>query len=109
YLAVSVVPASLFGWAASRFFIEARRNGELEVLLTTPLGAKTIVSSQLNWLKRLLFWPLVVLVAPGLVFAPLRWMVSSLPNSLLQLLMCVNIIIGNRALLWVGIWLGLKV
>ena len=59
----------MFAWAASRFFVEARRTGELELLLTTPLGAKQIVSTQWEVLKRGLRWPLVVMVAPDILQA----------------------------------------
>ena len=47
-LAVSVLEGCLFAWAASRFFIETRRSGELEILLTTPAAAGTIVSSSVE-------------------------------------------------------------
>ena len=115
-LAVSIVGASLFGWAASRFFIEARRTGELELLLTTPLGAERIVSGQWNWLKRLLFWPIVILIVPRLAETAWYRMVTGPPASMperwafmfSQLVVCVNIIIGIGALFWAGIWFGLK-
>ena len=37
-LAISALESALIAWAASRFFVEARRTAELEVLLTTPVG-----------------------------------------------------------------------
>jgi hypothetical protein len=115
-LAVYVVGGSLFGWAASRFFIEARRTGELELLLTTPLGAERIVSSQWNWFKRLLFWPIVILILPGLAqtawyrmaLGPVASMPARWAAMLSWSLSCVNIIIGIGALFWVGLWFGLK-
>ena len=51
-LATSTLGSALFAWAASRFFVEARRTGEIELLLTTPVGAKQIVSTQWQVLKR---------------------------------------------------------
>jgi hypothetical protein len=65
--AVSAVTGALLVWAASRFFFEARRSGELEMLLTTPVGAAQIVVAHWAYLKRLLRWPvglMVILVLP---------------------------------------------
>jgi hypothetical protein len=100
-LAFSVVEGCLFAWAASRFFIEARRTGELELLLTTPEGAKTILASQWKWLENVFFWPFLVLVAPFLI--------RSLINEGFMLLMfssILNTLAGLVALLWAGMWFG---
>ena len=64
FMAVSVISGALLAWVASRFFVEARRTGELELLLTTPQGAATIVSGQWQALKRILRWPVVVMTTP---------------------------------------------
>ena len=119
HLAISVVQASLFGWAASWFFIEARRTGELELLLTTPQGAERIISSQWNWLKCLLFWPVVVLMIPSLTAMVSFFTVSSAnvrgwgPTyrpffACFQVLNCFHIILWTGALIWCGLWFGLK-
>jgi ABC-type transport system involved in multi-copper enzyme maturation permease subunit len=107
----SAVQCCLFAWAASRFFIEARRTGELELLLTTPEGASNLVFSQWKWLKDVFRWPLFVLVAiqvmvslsgiltgSGWEFAiySLSWLLFS----------CLDTIAGLVALLWVGMWFG---
>jgi hypothetical protein len=47
-VALAMVEGCLFGWAASRFFIEARRNGELELLLTTPEEQKQLLPATGN-------------------------------------------------------------
>jgi ABC-type transport system involved in multi-copper enzyme maturation permease subunit len=120
-LPISIVQGSLFAWAASRFFVEARRTGELELLLTTPAGAAGIVSSQWIWLRRMLFWPVVLLVAPTLggdiwswvqfrayltpVGSPTYYLIQQLSN---EGVFIVNTIIGVVALFWVGIWFGFK-
>jgi ABC-type transport system involved in multi-copper enzyme maturation permease subunit len=57
-LAVSAVSGALLAWAASRFFFAAWRSGEMEMLLTTPVGAARIVSAHWSYLKHLLRWPL---------------------------------------------------
>ena len=59
-------PVCLDGQRA--YFVEARRTGELELLLTTPLGAEQIVAGQWRALKRLLFAPALLLALTG--FSP---------------------------------------
>ena len=119
-LARSVLEGALFAWAASRFFVEARRTGELELLLTTPLGAREIVSTQWHVLKRLLRWPMLVLLAPTLleaVFTAARIGMSSshgpdgsfvVPYAISFLVRSLDIYFGVGALCWVGLWFGLK-
>jgi ABC-type transport system involved in multi-copper enzyme maturation permease subunit len=119
-LAISVVQGSLFAWAASRFLVEARRCGELELLLTSPAGADTIVSSQWHHLRRLFLLPVVVGALPGLAweiyYTVLGYSHSSITGSLsYQLysqlsagLICVNLIVGAGALIWVGLWFGFR-
>ncbi len=55
---VYVLIEGLMGLAASRFFYEAQRSGQLEVLMATPVGARTILSAQWRALVRILCWPL---------------------------------------------------
>jgi hypothetical protein len=118
-LVISIVEGCLFGWAASRFLIEARRTGEMELLLTIPEGARTIVASQWKWLKGAFGGPLAVFVAPwvllsfiddmqwgvfrGSALMPVNFEFYSIPA---QLLSCVNTLTGIVALLWAGVWLG---
>ena len=118
-LAISALEGALFAWAASRFFVEARRTGELELLLTTPCGAREIVSAQWGVLKRRLRWPILVMLAPALLEAVFAWL-SIRPRFPLQsssymsryaisrLIGCVEIPVGIAALCWVGLWFGLK-
>jgi hypothetical protein len=61
------VGEALLAWAACRFFFEARRSGELELLLTTPDGAQTLVSAHWAAMRRLLLWPMVLIVTPLLL------------------------------------------
>jgi len=115
-VAVSLVQGCLFAWAASRFFVEARRTGELELLRTTPLGAEKIVSSQWIWLKRAIFWPVVLLVAPNVVASVVAFAQSGpVPSTgywrvilFNHVLSIVRAILGILALFWVGLWYGLK-
>ncbi len=61
------IGAVFLAWAASRFFIEARRTGQIELLLTTPGPAAHLVPDQWKALKRLLAWPLLVMITPSLL------------------------------------------
>src|ERR1039458_6018520 len=119
-LAATTLEGALFAWAASRFFVEARRTGELELLLTTPFGAREIVSTQWNVLKRRLRWPIVVMLAPAILQAAvtlveLRTTSSFGPRGsfrlhyvISSLFGLVDIFFGVGALCWVGLWFGLK-
>jgi ABC-type transport system involved in cytochrome c biogenesis permease component len=53
---------------ACRFFAEARRSGALELLLCTPLTSQEIIRGQWQALKRLFFWPIVLLAGIELAF-----------------------------------------
>ncbi len=121
YMAVSIITGALFAWAASRFFVQARRDGELELLLTTPQGAATIVSGQWQALKRMLRWPVVVMVAPLLLrvwfvlqrpsFAssPLRTVYAMPIYELSALLLsAAATVLCLVAICWLGMWFGLK-
>jgi hypothetical protein len=113
----SAVTGSLCAWAASRFFVEARRTGELELLLTTPIGARTIVSDQWEVLKRVFRWPLVVMLVPtflqGLFYVVVRprfgldsaWYIQYVTSLAFG---AVNTVLGLGALCWLALWFGLR-
>jgi hypothetical protein len=115
-LAFSLLSGSLIAWAASRFFIDARRNGQLELLLTTPAGASEIVSDQWKALKRLLFWPVLVMLSPvffrALIIAthamatPLRFNLAYDP--FLLVLHVGSIVCSVGALCWLGLLFGFR-
>jgi hypothetical protein len=104
----------LLAWAGARFFQDARRQQDIALLLTTPLGARNILAGQWRVLRRTLAWPL------GLVFA------LALPAGLSLLydfangnppqdlglldfvLIALNVALEALALCWVGMWLGLR-
>ena len=58
---------ALLAWAACRFFFEARRSGELELLLTTPVGARGLVAAHGAAMKQFLLWPMALAFAPLLL------------------------------------------
>lgn len=115
-LAMSVITGSIFAWAASRFFVEARRSGELELLLTTPVGATEIVSAQWDMLQRQLRWPVGVMMLPALLqgtffllsYNPIRSSLWTLYTGLSTLLIAGNVILSVGALSWLALWFGLR-
>lgn len=117
----TVAMASLFAWVASRFFVEGRRSGELELLLTTPHGAASLVSTHREMLKHLFRWPIVVLllvILGGTLPMLWHWFVRgagpwpSGPWRIHYVIMIglsgVNLYLSVLALCWVGMWFGLK-
>ncbi len=118
-LAESAIEGALFAWAASRFFVEAQRTGELELLLTTPCGASQLVSTQWQVLKRRLRWPLLVMLAPALlgmisaIAMNAAWLGPSpslfrLHYAVSETLNCASIFFGVGAVCWLGLWFGLR-
>jgi hypothetical protein len=108
YMAFSVVEGCLFAWASSRFFIEGQRGGELELLMTTPEGARNMVASQWQWLKNVFWWPTVAMVAPAAVMslAGFLWDRHDLYILSSQLIYCLSTFAGIVVLVWVGMWCG---
>lgn len=105
---------AVVAWVASRFFVAVRRTGELELLLTTPLGVETLVPEQWNVLKRFFVWPVLVMQAPMLpqILAGLAGSANGASPSwqtsitLFKLLSLANTFLGAAALCWLGLWFG---
>ena len=104
------------GWFASevgRQLAEDRRNGALELLLSTPLTVRDILRGQLLALLRQFLGPLVVVLLAGCLF-----MMSSFSDAdaVNEHSLWVSIWIGGMvmlvadliALYWVGIWQGIS-
>ena len=113
-LASAAAFGSLCAWAASRFFVDSRRTGELELLLTTPVGAQTIVSDQWKVLKQVIRWPLVFMLLPMLLQALPIFMMRG-PSGLWRVqyaislpLSALNTVLGLIALCWLALWFGLR-
>ncbi|MGO8676727.1 MAG: hypothetical protein ACLQVX_12750 [Limisphaerales bacterium] len=112
---------AVFAWTATRFFVEARRTGELELLRTTPLGAGQIVAGQWRALKRLLFAPALLLAltifagfflqgvwvtrSTGRFVTDPSWRLYMLTISVLS---TAEMALGLAALCWLGLWFGLR-
>jgi hypothetical protein len=113
-MAVILFSGGLLAWAGARFFQDTRRQQDLELLLTTPLGARNILIGQWRLLRRALTWPLglvlVVALPAGLSliydfangYRRETWLLTQ------PLLIGVNLILEAVALCWVGIWFGLR-
>ena len=108
----AMLGGAVVAFVASRFFASVRRSGELELLLTTPLGAATIVSEQWKALKRVFVVPVLLLQAAMLlpVLGGLAAMASGLPMYIVPsaLVSFLNTFLGTAALCWLGLWFGLK-
>jgi hypothetical protein len=112
-MAVILFSGGLIAWTGARFFQDTRREQDLQLLLTTPLGARNILTGQWRVLRRALAWPLGLVLALALPAG-----ISLLYDfangyhrefwSLLQpFLIAVNLALEAVALCWVGMRFGL--
>jgi len=113
-LAASCLAYGLFAWGASRFVMQARMTGELELLLTTRLDPERLISGQSDGLRSLLTPPITLMVLvvwlihiypAGLSGPPnvdlLEHVVPALASSLRTLALVV-------CLCWLALDLGLR-
>ncbi|TAK95278.1 MAG: hypothetical protein EPO07_15630 [Verrucomicrobia bacterium] len=104
--------SGLFAWVAGRFLFEARRSGELELLLSTPVGARGIVRDQWFALMRVLRGPLILVVIGALPHAA-RVIAMGAGTEMIgllgALLTMANAVLGVFAMTWFGMWLGARV
>jgi hypothetical protein len=112
-VALRLIMMGLFAWMSGRFLCEARRNGELELLVTTTGGATGIVRDQWFAIVRLLRGPLV-LIGVGAVPAAAASVSlgtilghAELGGLIAGVLNMGNAILGVFAICWVGMWRGL--
>jgi hypothetical protein len=114
----------LYIWAASqssRFFIEARHSGLIELLMAAPVGVRDIVDGQWRALVRLFGVPVLLLLSVQLVgsyfaaghsmsLVPVsaRSMLPSLATALMSAGAGVLIVAANLvAISWFGMWMGM--
>lgn len=98
--------AALFAFVGGRFIFDAKRNGELELLLVTPAGAKGILREQRFALVRLLRRPFYFAIMGGIPVA-----VSAVgSNALLGLAQGLSYVgsvgSGILAACWMGAWVA---
>ena len=111
-----LIGAAALAWVASRFFMGVRRSGDLELLLTTPVGAQRVVADQWQVLKRLFVWPVLFMQAPMLpqflvgLSAAHGSAAPGLPAGItwVKFLTVLNASLGAAALCWLGLWFGLR-
>jgi len=104
---------------ASRFFVESRKSGALELLLCTPLRNREIIRGQWLALRRLFLWPLAIfvllnltpiifLIARAVPGANLGQTFASLIGVLaLNCWFTLGLVVDIFTIGWVGMWLGL--
>jgi hypothetical protein len=114
----------LYLWAASqasRFFLEARRSGLIELLMAAPVRVRDIVDGQWRALVRLFGLPVVLLLivqlvgsyfaagqSMNLVPATARGMMPSLAIALASAGAGVVMVAANLvAISWFGMWMGM--
>ncbi|MSU59436.1 MAG: hypothetical protein EXS35_14905 [Pedosphaera sp.] len=104
--------SALFAFVAGRFFFEARRSGELELLLVTPSGAKGILREQRFALVRMLrgpFYLAVVGAIPVAVSGVSLMEGRELLGLALALCHVAGVASGIIAICWTGMWFGARV
>jgi len=111
-MVVILFSGGLLAWAGARFFQDARRQQDFELLLTTPLGGRNILAGQWQILRRALAKPvgLILLLALPAGLSLLYDCVNGYrtDSSLVQpFLIAVNLVLEAFALCWVGMWFGL--
>lgn len=106
---------------ASRFLVEARRSGLLELLLVTPLKSPEIIDGQWRALLRSFSAPVLLIVivqSAGALLMPLGGMYRATGGgtgsfaeasigSIMGLFAAGTVIANVIALVWVAMWMGL--
>jgi hypothetical protein len=116
---LSAASGAFFAWAASRFFIEGRKTGELELLLTTPVGAQSIVWGQWRSLRKALRAPIGAMLV--FMFLPFAFSMMSyrsffagnsdmfiVASTISFVISGLNVLFGVHALCLAGLWFGVR-
>jgi hypothetical protein len=116
YILVLIVKLWLIS-QASRFFVEATRNGMIELLLATPLPTRQIVRGQVWALRRTFLYPVVLLLcltvaSHCLQFATVRTAAAASGEFLVAQIVsatssCVLIVTSLLSTTWFAMWMGL--
>jgi len=110
---VVLFASGLLAWAGARFFLDARRQLDLELLLTSTVGSRNVLSGQWHVLRKALKFPLgvVLLVAlpagVSLVYDFTSGYYRDLWYVLPTFLIPVNLVVEVVALCWTGMYFGL--
>jgi hypothetical protein len=99
---------------ASARFAEARSNGELELLLVTPLSVQKLCRGHLTAMKRRFTGPLILVLLVDLVlmFCGGKYVQQQFGSDLMLWLLiwatAIMLLIDAHTLAWVGLWQGLN-
>jgi hypothetical protein len=114
-LLIMAIVGALIASAASRFVIQAQRTGTIELLLTTPLGAEHLASTQWDIVKRMIRLPLLAMLGPSLLQGLFLFIAASSRPDLWQisygaslLLGIINIVLSVGALCWLALWFAFR-
>jgi hypothetical protein len=111
---VVLFASGLLAWAGARFFLDARRRLDLELLLTSTVGSRNVLSGQWHVLRKALKFPLgvVLLVAVpagvSLIYDFTSGYYRDLWYVLPIFLIPVNLVVEVIALCWTGMYFGLR-
>ena len=106
--------SGVLAWVGARFFQHTRREQDLELLLTTPVGGRDILAGQWRVIRRALAWPLSVLLAlalPAGIALTYDWANGHREEVWLLLhpfLIAVNLALEVLTLCCVGMAFGLR-
>jgi hypothetical protein len=112
FLSAQLVQAALkclLASEASHRWAEERRGGALELLLTTPLGARGLLRGHFHVLRRIFGLPAAILVAAKVLACSLYAQESPVGESLNRMLVLSTVVFvwDLHTLAWVGTWLGM--
>jgi ABC-type transport system involved in cytochrome c biogenesis permease component len=113
--ATIVIPLMLLSFVATRSFAEARRNGAMELLLSTPLSPQAIVDAHWRALWRHVSAPLWLAAGIVAYFAGMAWLSTSAQVGFPAMMheFWVFSLLADRLLrafaaCWLGLYLGLR-
>jgi len=121
---VAVLLKILVAIQSTRYFVNARRSNELELLLCTPLTNREIIQGQWLALRAVFLWPMVMITATRIAMSIISWgstfgtfggsgsMFLFIPIGALfgvvTVLQPLFFVLDLVAITWMGMWLGLK-
>jgi len=103
---------------ACRFFLEARRTGALELILTTPIPVRTLLRGHWRALRRFFVLPIVAIAVLHVFYVAVNWRLANLQGGVGGMLLqsyliaagssLINFLTDVLALCYVGSWLSLS-
>lgn len=115
--------ASILSWAlelwiavqVTRFYLDGKKSGFLELLLCTPTTPADVVKSHWRALRQMFFWPVAAQLALTFVMGILEFAVappaagmSVEVDAAILMMSLLTWFVGLGAIAWTSIWLGLS-